>query len=128
MGLYDTVQFDEPVDLPGFEGDPTEVEWQTKTFDAPFMEEYRVTGEGTLLKEDARYEEVPEDERPYADHPDFDEEPMLKMCGMLDKVREGWNQVEYHGWLRISQTIDGERYKYDLKFTDGKFVDVTRVE
>ncbi|MFD1513483.1 hypothetical protein [Halomarina rubra] len=45
MGLYDHVRLEDglDIDLPEFDGDPTTVNWQTKTFRPPRMDVYKIT-------------------------------------------------------------------------------------
>lgn len=117
---YNIVELDD-IPLPEFDGDPNDVEWQSKTFDDAFcLERVRITADGRLLREDARYEEVPLEDRP---HPD--EYPML---GSMNKVTEGWTDAEYHGIFHFYASVDDEWYAYDAKFTDGDLEAIERVD
>lgn len=68
MGLFDRLTFEDDLDVevPDIGADPFEITWQTKsiTRHQPMMENYKVTAEGRLFKEEAEYEHVPEEERP----------------------------------------------------------------
>lgn len=131
MGLYDHVRIEDgcDIDLPGFDGDPATVDWQTKTFRPPAMEVYKITMDGRLFKEEAHYESVPEEERPmYDEEIGGFEDDWHKACGMMRKVHEGWSDTGYHGILEFHTHIDGEGHAYKAKFTDGDLVEVWRYE
>ena len=113
MGLFDHVRIEDGFgfDLPGFDGDPTSVDWQTKTFKHPTMDVYKITKDGRLFQEDARHEAVPEEERPgYDKEIGRFENEWEKGWGMFDKVHEGWSDTNYHGILEFHRVVDGESY------------------
>jgi hypothetical protein len=61
VGIYDRVEFDEDLDaeFPGFDEDPLEIVWQTKTLQKhPLLENFRVSDKGRLLREEVEYEEI----------------------------------------------------------------------
>ena len=129
MGMYDYVQLDEGVELPDFEADPTDVEWQTKSFAPSSMMVYRITADGDLLEEDAEYDLVPEQERPYYNEElEGFEEDWHAGLGMLSKERHGWIRKEYHGMLEFHEIYDDHLYRFEAKFTDGKLEEITRVK
>ena len=130
MGLYDWVKIEDGLDtgLPGYDGDPTEVEWQTKTFSRPQLDVYKITQNRRLYKEDAEYEVRPEDERPrYDEEIGGFESEWEKAAGMLEKTREGWSDTNYHGILEFHKSINGEGFAYEAKFTNGELVELERV-
>lgn len=131
MGLYDHVQIEDgfEIDLPGFNGDPTRIHWQTKTFCQPRLDVYKITVDGQLFKEKAHFEPVPEDERPEYDatRGGF-EKPWQKVIGSIRKVHEGWTNTKYHSVLEFHSHIDGESYAYEATFTTGEFVAIERVQ
>ena len=128
MGMYDYVELEPGVELPDFDGDPTDVEWQTKTFPQPCMVVYRITTDGDLLEEDAEYDVVPEEERPHynEDIGGFEEE-WHAAFGMLRKERHGWDRREYHGILEFHGSYDDHLHRFEAKFTDGELEEITRV-
>lgn len=131
MGLFDRVRIEDglDIDLPEFDGDPTSIDWQTKTFRHPMMDVYKITMDGRLFKEEADYEIVPEEERPgYDDERGDFEHDWQKARGMLDKAHEDWTDTKYHGILELHRHVDGEGYAYESTFTDGDLVEITRVE
>lgn len=123
MGIYDKVEFDEGlnIELPGFDGDLSEVEWQTKTLQGhPLLETYRVSEDGRLLKEDVKHEEVSEEE---ADTPE-----VLSDFPQKRRVHLGWSDIEYHGEFEFHAIVDEEYLSFEAKFTDGELVEITRSE
>jgi hypothetical protein len=131
MGLYDRLAFEDGLDIefPGIGADPFEETWQTKSITRhhPMMDNYKITVDRRLFKEEAEYEQVPEEERPH-----YDEEiggfesPMMKLAGSQRKVHQGWSDTEYHGTFEFHRTIDGDYVSLEAKFTDGQLVEITR--
>jgi hypothetical protein len=123
MGIYDRVEFDEDLDpeFPGFDGDPSEIVWQTKTLQKhPLLENFRVSDEGRLLKEEVEYEEVPGEERGSSEVlPDLD-------LPKRRKVHLGWSDIEYQGVFKFHSIIDDEYTSFEARFTDGNLVKITR--
>lgn len=129
MGMYDTVVFEDGIDVefPPLDTDPTTLEWQTKTFPRPFLREHKVTSDKRLLREDVEYEAVPEEERPgYDEELGGFEKDFHKAWGMMNKVTHGWNDTEHHGIVEIHTSIEDELVSLDLKFTDGRLVEITQ--
>jgi hypothetical protein len=91
------------------------------------MDNYKITGDGRLFKEEAEYEPVPEEERPHYDAEigGF-ESPMMKMAGSRRKIHQGWSDTEYHGTFEFHRTIDDDYVSLEAKFTDGQLIEVTR--
>lgn len=131
MGLYDelTVEDGLEIDFPDIGADPFEITWQTKsiTRHLQMMENYKITTEGRLWKEEAEYQHVPEEERPYYDEEigGFESE-VRKMAGSIKKIHQGWSDTEYHGTFEFHRTIDGDYVSLEAKFTDGQLVEITR--
>ena len=93
------------------------------------MDVYKITMDGRLYKEDARYESVPEEERPgYREEIDGFENDWERGRGMYAKIHDGWKDTDYHGILEFHAHIGGESYAYEAKFTDGELVEIARVE
>jgi len=131
MGLFDRLTFEDGLDVafPDIGVDPFEVTWQTKSITRhhPMMDNYKVTADGALFKEEAEYEHVPEEERPYHDEEvgGF-EGPVQEMAGSRRKIHHGWSDTEYHGVFEFHRTIDGDHVSLEVKFTDGQLVEITR--
>jgi len=131
MGLFDRLTFEDglAVTFPDIGADPFEVTWQTKSLarGQPLMEHYKITADGRLLKEDAEYEHVPEEERPrYDEEIDGFEDEFERLAGSWRKRHQGWSDTEYHGVFEFHKTIDDEYVSLDAKFTDGRLVTITR--
>lgn len=130
MGVFDRLTFEDGLDVefPDIGADPFEITWQTKsiTRHQPMMENYKVTAEGRLFKEDAEYEHVPEEDRPlYDEEIGGFESPMDAMAGSRRKVHHGWSDIGYHGTFEFHRTIDDDYVSLAAKFTDGQLVEIT---
>jgi hypothetical protein len=126
MGLTDDLELDENHVLPGFDGDPSEVRWATKSLGQPVRDTYRITADGRLLKAEKDRRVVPEEERPrYNEDIGGFEHDVDEMFGMLDSTITGWEDVEYHGHFQFYGGPEGELHRYDAKFTDGQLVEFT---
>lgn len=123
MGIYDRVEFDKDLDaeFPGFNRDPSEIVWQTKTLQKhPLLETFHVSDRGRLLKEEVKYEEVPREERESSEVlPDLD-------LPKRRKVHQGWSDVGYHGAFDFHSIVDDEYTSFEAKFTGGDLVEITR--
>jgi hypothetical protein len=131
MGLFDHVRIEDELDIAllGFDGDPTNIDWQTKTFSFPMMDVYKITMNGRLFTENAHYESVPEEERLGNDEVGGEvNEGWQKGWRSRRKIHDGWTDTEYHGILEFHHYADDESYAYEAKFTDGDLVEITRVE
>lgn len=152
MGLFDTVKIDESIDIPGYDaenddGDDPRRGWQTKSLDAPCMAVFRITADGELQRKE--YEEVdrPESEleaelaekKEKYDVEYNDEYEIVEDDSELDtfqfweadirKTRTeeaGWStRDEYHGIFEIHGSVNDELVSYDVKFTNGEFIEIT---
>lgn len=131
MGLFDRLTFEDglEVEFPDLGADPFEVTWQTKSIarHEPMMENYKATANGRLFKEEAEYEHVPEEERPYYDEEiDGFESPVMEMAGSRRKIHQGWSDTEYHGVFEFHRIINGDYVSLDAKFTDGQLIEIIR--
>jgi len=129
MGLFDRLTFEDGlgVEFPDIGVDPSEITWQTKSIarEESMMENYKITADGRLFKEDATYEHVPEEERPGYDEVigGFENE-IERGRGSRTKIHQGWSDTEYHGTFEFHRTIDGAYVSLDAKFTDGQLVEI----
>lgn len=126
MGLFDRIKFDDEVYLPEYPdgiAPAVDVGWQTKDIDRPSMTTFRITADGRLLKEECHYEEVPPEERPYADRDDVKEGDLLSLTGSLNCVHDGWIEREdYHGRFEITHSFEelDSLLTYRVTFTHGE--------
>lgn len=130
MGMFDRLTFEDglEVDFPDIGTDPSEITWQTKSIarHQPMLENYKVTAEGRLFKEEIDYEHVPEEDRPYYDEETQEfESPLMELAGSRRKVHQGWSDTEYHRIFEFHKTIDGDYVSLEAKFTDGQLIDIT---
>jgi hypothetical protein len=133
MGLFDRLTFEDGlgVEFPDIGTDPFEVTWQTKSIarHEPMMENYKVTADGRLFKEEAEYEHVHAEERPYYDEEIGGFESSIEeMAGSRRKIHHGWSDTDYHGTFEFHRTIDDDYVSFDAKFTDGQLVEISRNE
>lgn len=116
-------------ELPENIDDKNEIGWQSKTLNDPFMlEKVKVTEDG-LLREKMHVEEVPEEERPYYDEDKENgfESELERFSGSINKVHDGWEDIDYHGMFYFYSKIGDEWYEYEVKYTDGKLEEIQRV-
>ena len=112
MGMYDRVHVYKSIELPEFDGDHSEITWQTKDFGRT-LTDFEIRADGRLYMADPTYEtsETDEDEfRPFN----------------TEKVDEKWFDIEYHGIFRFYKSFDDEWVEFEAKFTDGELVQITR--
>ena len=105
MGLFDEVRCDYP--LP--DGKPGTY-FQTKTFDAPYIEQYRITPEGRLLREEPPwYERIPV--RGISNWVDTNFHGVLNFYDYdtKTKVWRNFNAIFTHGQLELIQDVSGRR-------------------
>lgn len=98
-------------------------EWQTKDFDAPFMDTYRITAEGRLMEEVYHIEDRSDKNAP--------EGSVMRLLGIMTKVHEGWRDANFHGVLNFygstSHDWKGEWIEYNATFTHGALEKIERV-
>lgn len=111
MGMFDHIRCEYP--LPGLD-DPTSIDFQTKDTDEQYLHQYTITKDGRLIKDIVHYE----------DHSDPKAEGLLALGGCMTPVKDGEEDTNYHGWLNFY----GGDFEYNAKFTDGKIVEIQRVE
>jgi len=131
MGLFDRLTFEDGLDVafPDIGADPFEITWQTKslTRHQPMLENYKITSAGRLLKEDAEYGHVPEEERPgYNEETGGFGTEVERARGSMRKIHHGWSDTAYHGTFEFHRSIDGDYVSLDAKFTDGQLVEISR--
>ena len=100
MGLFDHVRCDYP--LP--DGKPGG-SFQTKSFDAPYLEQYRITAEGRLLYDRARYAADPPNK--LVDWIDTNFHGVLNFYDYVDETKEWreFNAIFTHGQLEMIQDM-----------------------
>ena len=133
MGLFDTVELYDDVHLPEYPAAVTpagDVAWQTKGIDRPSMNTFRITAEGRLLEEEWHTEEVPPEDRPYADRDDVAEDDLLYMAGGRNRVHDGWiERDDYHGRFEITHSFESldALVTYQVTFTHGRLEGIERL-
>ena len=126
MGLFDTVELYDDVHLPEYPAAVTpagDVAWQTKGIDRPSMNTFRITAEGRLLEEEWHTEEVPPEDRPYADRDDVAEDDLLYMADCRNRVHDGWiERDDYHGRFEITHSFESldALVTYQVTITHGR--------
>jgi len=126
MGLFDTVELYDDVHLPEYPAAVTpagDVAWQTKGIDRPSMNTFRITAEGRLLEEEWHTEEVPPEDRPYADRDDVGVDNLLYVAGCRNRVHDGWiERDDYHGRFEITHSFESldALVTYQVTFTHGR--------
>ena len=126
MGLFDTVELYDDIHLPEYPAAVTpagDVAWQTKGIDRPSMNTFRITADSRLLEEEWHTEDVPPENRPYADHDDVAEDDLLYVAGSRNRVHDGWiERDDYHGRFEITHSFESfdELVTYQVTFTHGR--------
>ena len=121
MGLFDHISVKYKLPDP----EAQDLEFQSKDTESQFLDQYEITEQGRLMYLAHETETVPEEERPYFNDPKFQESPLLKMCGMIRRINERWEDTNFHGFIRFYAGIgkhgtDGYKwFEYTAKFTDG---------
>ncbi len=117
MGMFDYVLIEVPIE--GI-AEPSSVEWQTKEFDAPFMEKYKITDGGRLLREIVHYE----------DRSDKSAEPgsFASFAGAMTPVHDGWRDIAFHGDLEMCGQIGKEFVDVKARFHDGDLTWIRKFE
>jgi hypothetical protein len=95
MGMFDYVRVECPIEgVPN----PAAIDWQTKDFDWPFMEQYKITADGRLLHEIVHYEDRSDKALGIGPEP---------FAGCMTSVHEGWKDLDYHGELGFHGFVNG---------------------
>jgi len=124
MSLYDDVKCE--YKLPGATREVQKDVFQTKNFECA-MDNYTITEGGELIHHVHEYESVPEEERPHYGTPEWDQK-LYKLVGCMRSKFVKDVKVNHHGIIFIyTITKDKEWWEYMIKFTDGKIIDVERL-
>jgi hypothetical protein len=135
MGMFDYIECKIPLlDAPS-EFITKNTLFQTKDTPEQGMETYTITKEGRLIHHAVKYEDVPENERPYWGTPEWDNFPPLRFCGCIRSVPIGDIDTNFHGDLRFGESFrnpysDGPMYlNYDwvARFTNGQLEYIKRI-
>lgn len=121
MGMFDNVIPECP--LPD-EAAKHVQEWQTKSFEQPFLHKYRITAEGRLLGELVHYEDRSDPTAP--------EGSIAALAGCMTAVHDGWEDTNYDGVLNFYGTTtpdwQGEWVEYDATFKNGQLEKIERMK
>lgn len=119
MGLYDYVRCEYPLpDLP----DPTAIEFQTKSFPDPFLDQYRISREGRLLRTLVRIEDMSDHNAPAGS--------LERVSGSMTRVPIGEEDLLLHGDIDFYASRDedsAEWFEYRARFTHGVLESVKRI-
>ncbi len=110
MGLYDEITCEYPLPDTAERGQ----RFQTKSLD-PAMVHYTITDDGRLILHEFRYEDVPEEERPYYGKPEW-AHPFMQLAGSIRAIPVADVDVDFHGDLVMYR--DDRTYK--VRFTEGR--------
>jgi hypothetical protein len=124
MGLFDRIELPAGLSLPGFDGDPSTIEWQTKSLGRPLMRRFRLTEDGRLLQEETHSEPAPEAEDPYRGTDNSEE---FTAVGSTRVVHDDWTERRYHGIVEFHASLDEEVARYEARFADGRLTAVRDV-
>lgn len=121
MGMFDYLRVDFGESLAGGP------QFQTKEFEVPYLEDYLISSSGRLIHKAVRYEEVPEEERPYFGKPGWD--GFDKWIGSQRRVPIGDVDLNWHGYLHFHSynDVSKEFFSYRAKFTDGQLQLIERL-
>lgn len=106
MGLYDHVHCKYPLPDPQVQ----DLKFQTKSTDAPYLDNYEITADGRLLR--AAYETrcIADASAPFGSH--------------VERENRCWEPVDFRGQLEIHTAHEGRWYSYLLWFKDGRIADL----
>lgn len=134
MGMYDTVEIEEGVELPEFDHDPSTVGWQTKDIGHPIMREFRITEDGRLLRHEVRTEETDEP----MEWTEEGEGPTLYEHEVVDETWVDHNQhgsFEFHtgvgpdgGDMQSPDVDEYTWYSYEARFTEGELDEIVLLQ
>ena len=145
MGVFDTVLVEDGIELPKFPQDrsPAEIGWQTKEIGHPYMQTYKLTNSGRLLRQEQDMrEKTPEEKRAEAAKHGFDSwDEYVLFCEDADQqdllsrglglgvpndrmiAEEFWLDYNMHGTFEFhgsnDDLEDGFFWSYEARFTKG---------
>lgn len=134
---YDNILLDLSTigELPHFPPDknPNKCDFQSQTLDSAFMLRSIILSDDGIYVEDFTLEKVPIEDRPAIkeknyDNPQEEASELDKSWGSLRKVKQRYDKYEYHGLINFYTSIDGIKYEYEAKYTDGKLEEVQKVK
>jgi hypothetical protein len=117
VGNYDNVICKYP--LPNTKKEIQDSIFQTKSLDCNF-EDYTITEDGCLIRNEFVLELVPEEQRYYYGKPEWNEHKLSKLVGSLKKVPTKDVRIQYNGVLDIITCIDHKCFSYYIYFNNGK--------
>jgi len=128
MGLYDRLEIEAGVELPGFKGDREAVDWQTKSIDFPRLRTFRLTADGRLLRKEVSHRELTHEElaakardRGYESWAAWEQADAIgPLPGWRRTVdEEWWVDHHQHGTFTFRGSTPDRRYSYEARFTRG---------
>jgi hypothetical protein len=127
MGMFDELHCEFPLPDAAVQDEV----FQTKSFER-LLDRYTITGDGRLILHQVRYEEVPEEERPYYGTPEWEQGGLFRLCGSMRAVPVGDVEVLFHGDIVFYTSLEDrpgrQWFEYRARFTDGRLQWIRRVE
>ncbi len=138
MGLFDTIELEEDITLPEFDGNPQNVEWQSKTLGRPAMMTYKLTNDGRLLERKNSTRKMTEEEivkraneAGYDTWEEWEEAdtfgPLESWKTVTDEV--WWEDTHRHGSFEMHgitnrKSDDSIYWSYEVRFTKGELDEI----
>lgn len=125
MYNHNILWIDNGLGLPGYDGDPSVVNWRTKTVSSD-VEIFKIISDGRLYKARTYHEQVPPEERP---NPDADPGSRDAMEGSFTLHIDEWERLEGVDGPVQFYAEDGERmYVFEAYFEDGRLAEIQPVD
>jgi hypothetical protein len=90
--------------------------FMTRDTPVQFFENYTITADGRLIHHGRKW--VPEEERPYRDHPS----KLMRLCGALRPAPERDEEIAFNGDLTFADQSSASSPIYVACFVDGRCV------
>jgi hypothetical protein len=120
--MFDNIKCEYP--LPDTPKNIQEGVFQTKDL-INILDDYTITEDGRLIHHQCDWKIVEEEDRPYYGKPEWDKNPLYQIFGSMERVPLKDVETPHHGMMRMISAEPGPMfYEYELKFTDGKVVEV----
>ncbi len=135
MGLYDIIKLDDDVNLPEFEGNPHNMEWQSKDVESrPFMRIFKITNDGRLLERNESKRPMTDEEiterANEAGYDSWDEwEKADDTFGPLESWKQvtdevWWDDIHKHGSFEMHGIKDSTYWSYEVRYTKGELDEI----
>ena len=95
-------------------------EWQTKSFEQPWLCTYHITAGGRLLRELVHYEDRSDQTVP--------KDALRRVLDVSTRVHDGWEDTGFEGVLRFYGEAGTEWVEYEATFVKGAMTALARVQ